>query len=570
MLHKESIALVSYFTRAYPRRSLLMVLCLLFAGLLEGISIAAILPLLDVLMEGSASGGALSALVYRALGFLGWQPSLGVLLALMVVAMSLKSFALWVAMRQVGYTIAHVAAELRLALIRALMKVRWGYFSSQPAGRFAHAISIEAYRASNAYYEVAIGIASLVQIVVYVVAAVLISWQVAILSMFFGGAMMFALRGFVRMTRKASFHQNELGKSLVVRLTDALQGIKPIKAMARENQLAPLLEAETKALNKSQRHVILAKESLKAFQEPIMILVLSIGMYISIRTGAIPFSSLMVLAFLFYRLATRSNMLQQAYQKMTIYEAGFVSMRNGILQAERERELDAGKKAAPALQDAIVFDHVCFGYNPAKPIFQDLSFVIPAKSFTAIEGPSGSGKTTIADLMIGLMQPQSGVVLVDGINLHEVTLHEWRKCIGYVPQEMFLFNDTVYNNVALNDPSISRDAVEQALRMAGAWSFVEPLQDGIDSVLGERGSCISGGQRQRIALARALVGKPKLLILDEATTALDAETERGICETLTQLASTITIVAISHQPAMTEAADIVLRLEDGVITQKKF
>lgn len=545
-----------------------MVLCLIAAGFLEGISIAVLVPLLDVLDAGSSSDSMINAFVVACFGFISLEPSLGWLLLIMVTGMTLKAGCLWFAMRQVGYTISNVAASLRLNMISALMKARWSYFSSQPAGRFAHAISIEAYRASNAYYEMAMGLSCLVQCLVYAVIAAFISCKVALGALLFGGVMMWLLRGFIRMTRKASFNENELGKSLVIRLTDALQGIKPIRAMAREDHLAPIMESETRDLNVSQRRVVVAKESLKALQEPIMILVLSLGIYFAIQRELMSMSALMVLVFVFYRLATRSNMLQQAYQKMTIYEAGFWSLRKGILQAEQSKEASEGKRKLTRLSEAIRFDNVAFSYSPPVAIFKHLSFEIFAGSFVAIEGPSGGGKSTLADLLTGLIKPNEGRILVDGADLADLDIHAWRRMIGYVPQEMFLFHDTIYRNISLNDDAITRLDVEQALKLAGAWAFVDALPDKIDTMVGERGSRMSGGQRQRIALARALVCRPSLLILDEATTALDPETEQAICHSLQALRGHVTIVAISHQPAIVRAADRVFRLEGGIIRSR--
>jgi ATP-binding cassette, subfamily C, bacterial len=149
------------------------------------------------------------------------------------------------------------------------------------------------------------------------------------------------------------------------------------------------------------------------------------------------------------------------------------------------------------------------------------------------------------------------------VPLTEIDPATWRRTIGYVPQEMLVFNDTIMRNVTLGDKSISREDVERALRLAGAWSFVEQKPDGLDQRMGERGGSLSGGQRQRIAIARALVWEPSLLILDEVTTALDPETERAICNTLRQLKGSTTILAISHQPAVREAADIAYAVQNG-------
>lgn len=188
---------------------------------------------------------------------------------------------------------------------------------------------------------------------------------------------------------------------------------------------------------------------------------------------------------------------------------------------------------------------------------------MPAGSLTTIIGPSGSGKTTIADLVIGLLRPQSGQILIDGVPLKEVDLKDWRHKIGYVPQENLLLHDTIAHNVTLGDPELKDPDVEYALRAAGAWGFVSDLPDGIYSTVGERGTKLSGGQRQRIMIARALAHRPQLLILDEATSALDPMNEAAVSQAMEGLRGDLTILAISHQKAMVKSADRVYRLEDG-------
>ena len=219
-------------------------------------------------------------------------------------------------------------------------------------------------------------------------------------------------------------------------------------------------------------------------------------------------------------------------------------------------------------QREIRFENVVFGYAE-KPVLDGVSLVIPAGGFVGIGGVSGAGKTTVADLIIGLAQPQQGHILIDGVSLTEIDLTAWRKQVGYVPQEMFLFHETIYNNVVLGDTSIGRAEVQEALRAAGAWEFVSRLPDGIDTVIGERGGRISGGERQRIAIATALVRKPRLLLLDEVTTALDPHTEAEICATLSRLSGQVTIVAISHQPALMNEVKTLYRLDRGQVEKVK-
>jgi ATP-binding cassette subfamily C protein len=265
--------------------------------------------------------------------------------------------------------------------------------------------------------------------------------------------------------------------------------------------------------------------------------------------------------YLIRRILKNIHKIQIEYQTMTGSESAYWSLQKKMLEAERAREETQGHQV-PVFKEGIRINQVTFGYDD-KSVLKNLNIDLPRGKFIAIVGPSGAGKTTVVDLVIGLLRPQQGEVYIDDRPMVEIDIYRWRRMIGYVPQETLLLHDTIFFNVTLGDESISEKDVEDALRAAGALDFVREMSDGMHTVVGERGGKISGGQRQRIAIARALVNKPRLLILDEATTALDPETEVAICDTLLELAGKVTILSISHQRAMLEAAEIAYRLEAG-------
>jgi ATP-binding cassette subfamily C protein len=268
------------------------------------------------------------------------------------------------------------------------------------------------------------------------------------------------------------------------------------------------------------------------------------------------------LAFLMARLMSQLGKVQRQYQNMMVAESAFWSLQDKIEDARKHRETAPGGKT-PTLDKGIRLEGVSFEYEKDLAVLQETSLSFPAGTFTTIVGASGTGKTTVVDLVIGLLQPQDGTVWIDDQPLTEIDLRRWRKMIGYVPQDTVLLHDSVRVNVTLGDPALDGDDVESALRAAGAWDFVSAMPQGMDSTVGERGGKLSGGQRQRIAVARALVQRPRLLILDEATSALDPESEMAIGRTLQQLGGKLTIVAISHQPALMKTADRTYRLQDG-------
>jgi len=369
-------------------------------------------------------------------------------------------------------------------------------------------------------------------------------------------------RRFFSASREAGRDQTRLTKSLSSQLVDILQGIKALKAMSREDLVWPLLEADTEGLNLAERRQVSAAEALKAFQEPILTLLLATGLYVLLVIMNQRLVSVLVLAFVFYRLMQHINTLQIRYQVMAVGESAFFSIREQIDQAHAQREVYSGTRDPGRIQDSIRIENVHFSYG-AEPVLRGVDLEIPAGTFVSVSGESGSGKTTLADLLVGLHEPSSGRIVVDGVPLDEIDMSQWRSRIGYVPQEMLLFHGTVLQNVTLGDESLTEEDARRALEMAGAWGFVQAKAGGLHRQLGEKGGLLSGGQRQRIAIARGLVTDPTLLILDEVTTALDPETEQEIATTLRELAGSVTIFSISHQPALREVSDVAYLMQKG-------
>lgn len=554
--------LYRYFLTAYPGRTALMVGLMVVAGFAEGVGVVALIPVLEFAEGGEGPSSRIGRAVVSVLEGMGIEPRLSVLLVGIVILITLKAFFLLLAKRQVGFTVARVTRDLRLQLMSAVLKVRWRYFSDRTIGQFTSAIIAEANRSAGAYREACNLLAAVVQMLAYLAIAAWISWKVALGTVVIGVVMARVFRRFVRASRSAGRDQTRHNRSLASRLIDVLQGIKPLKAMGREDLVWPLLETETEGLNIAQRRQVTASEGLKAFQEPLLTLLLAVGLFFVIEVGDQPLSSVLILAFVFYRLMQHINTLQNRYQTMSNGESAFISLLEELQDAKVAEEHLGGGRAPGTLTRGIEMKGVRFAYDE-RPVLDGVDLTIPAGSFLAISGESGSGKTTLADLVTGLYMPQEGEVLVDGVPLPELDLLAWRRRIGYVPQEMLLFNDTILRNVSLGDESVTRDQVVKALKMAGAWDFVAEKGEGVDHMIGERGGMLSGGQRQRIAIARALVRQPSLLILDEVTTALDPATEQAICNTLQGLGGKVTILSISHQPALREAADIAYLMREG-------
>jgi len=553
------------FFRAYPWPTLIMLLAMLFAGIAEGIGLSALLPLLNIAVNNNdelpGQHNILDNLFGGFLDVAGINPGIGAMLAIIVAALTLKSLLLLLANKQVGYTAAHVATDLRLKLLRAILKSRWEYFVSQPVGKITNTLATEAQRSSQAFVSGSFMIVFSIQTLVYGLVAVAISWKATLTSLAIGLLILAAANSLVRITRKAGKKQTRLMTALIVRLTDTLQSIKPLKAMARENEIDNVLTVETSQLNRALQRQVLGTAMLGGVQEVLLTIAIAAGMFFALEQLKIPFSTVLVLVLVLGRMLRQFSKVQREYQKVAIGESAFWSLQGAIEQALKTSEAP-GAGMTPSLKKGIRLDAVSLNYDKNK-VLDGLALEIPAGLLTTLIGPSGSGKTTLIDLITGLLQPRSGTILIDNTPLPELDMRAWRNMIGYVPQETQLLHDTVLHNVTLGDPELCEAQAEHALKAAGAWKFVSTMHGGINSIVGERGDKLSGGQRQRIIIARALVHRPKLLILDEATSALDPASEAEILDTLSRLRGELTLLAVSHRKALIDAADRVYRLEQG-------
>lgn len=557
------------FARAHPWHSVVMLLCLLVAAGAEAIGIASLMPLFSLLAgmdpatgDGSPPDGV-EAWMVSALASLGVSPSREAWLLVIPVAFTVRGGLVLLARREIGYTVARVVKDLRLRLIRALLSTNWSYYVQQRVGSFANAYSTEAMRASKAYLHGTWVVMLSMQIVVYVVMALLISWQVTVFAGMIGAVIVIVLGPLVATGRRAGRKQTRLFTQILSSITDILQGVKPLKAMAREDSVAPLLERGTRQMEKASRKQVFSREAIAALQEPIMVWMLSLGIFgmwvMNTRIAAMG-----VMLLLVNRTLDCINRAQRRYQRVAVQESAYWSLMRTIESAEQAKEVSTGGADA-TFEHAIELRNVTMRF-PGKTVFEDLSLEIPATGITAFTGPSGGGKTTIVDLVVGLLRPDAGEIFIDGRPLPEIDIARWRKQVGYVPQEMFLLHETVEMNVALGDVNAKRDDVIRALEKARAWEFVEELPDGVETTVGERGSALSGGQRQRIAIARAILHEPRLLVLDEATAALDPESEAKVWEAIHELRKRTAVLAISHQPALLEVADRVYQIESGRAT----
>ncbi|UIJ82068.1 type I secretion system permease/ATPase [Rhizobium leguminosarum] len=353
-------------------------------------------------------------------------------------------------------------------------------------------------------------------------------------------------------------------------LVEAVTGVQTLKAMAVEpqmqrrweEQLAGYVQASFRVLSLSNW----ASQSVQLVSKLVTAAVLFFGAKAVIE-GNLTVGELVAFNMLAGRVAQPVLRFAQVWQDF--HQARLSVARLGdILNTHPEPSFSPGKAALPALRGAVTFEHVTFRYRTDGPeILHDVNLTIPAGQMVGIVGPSGSGKSTLTKLVQRLYLPESGRLLVDGVDLSAVDVSWLRRQIGVVLQENVLFNRSIRDNIALADPGMPIERVIAAAQLAGAHEFILELPNGYDTPVGERGASLSGGQRQRIAIARALVMDPRILIFDEATSALDYESERIIQENMREISRNRTVLIIAHRLSAVRHADRILTIERGRLVE---
>lgn len=354
------------------------------------------------------------------------------------------------------------------------------------------------------------------------------------------------------------------------RLTESLGGVRVVKGYHAEEREAGVFAAGAQRLLQNVLKTLTAT-SLMSLSSVVMLgLVSAIIMFIGARqifaghmtVGGL-FSYTMLMGFLVAPVAQVAAIGTQITEAL----AGLDRTRE-VLEESREDKDPQRTIVLPAIKGEIVFDHVNFSYEPGKPVLDDVSFASQPGTVTALVGSSGSGKSTMIGLVAAFYKPTSGRVLVDGVDLSKVRLDSYRTALGVVLQDSFLFDGSIRENIAFSHPAATEEEIMQACRIAHVDEFAERFADKYDTVIGERGVKLSGGQKQRVSIARAVLANPRILILDEATSSLDSESEAYIQQGLRYLMEGRTTFVIAHRLSTIRQADQILVVEAGKIVER--
>jgi ATP-binding cassette, subfamily C, bacterial len=549
-----------------PRQRLLVVGGLFLSGVFELFGLWMIVPLLASVSGGREGKAGLVAALRTAVEAVGLPFHPATFLGLIVLGLTLKSATTIAVMRYVGELVPRIGRETQLRIVRGLLQARWGFYIRQPLGRLINATGSESAAGGECFLVLARILAALLETCLFLTVAAFISVELAALTLALAVLMFVSFARFVRQSREADREHRRKVRKMGSSLTDALAGIKPLRAMARTDRFTRSFERDAAELADALRKRVLSSEYASELQEPIVGTIVAVGFLYAATTASLAPHELVIMGILLVRTIKSVRPVQRGTRRFFQSYDQYRSLNRFLAEVEHAADVRHGC-ATPRFEEALTLEDVTFAHG-RRGVLEGFSLAVPRGRITTLAGRSGAGKSTVVDLVTGLHRPAAGRVAVDGEDLATLDLTAWRRMIGYVPQDVTLFHASILDNVSLWEEGATEEDVAAALVAAGAWPFVEALEEGVAYDVGERGQRLSGGQRQRIAIARALLFRPRLLIVDEATTGLDEATERGICATVRRLCDEegLTVLAVSHQAAWRAVADQVCRIaDDGTV-----
>lgn len=562
--------LASDINQRYHWRIPVLVSLMVAVALSEGLGMVLLLPLLNAVgISGQAGSGLLGSAIGGILAATGVGDSAYrmALLVLAVFALQLLLFLAqtwWVSRLQRDY-----GAQWQKHLFGVLLRARWSFISNLKLGAMTNQIAQETIRLSGAFLILAQLAAVALTAGVYVLFACLISWQVTLLMVGFAALLFLAVRGIGRRNYRIGLQLGPLSAELNVLLTEFLGGIKLIKATATEAVAEKRVALVVDELCIQHTWATFLPALVRAIFEFAAISGLCFLLVFGYSSLDIPAASMLVVLALFIRLLPRFNTLQQNIQLLATYVPAFSGAQRLARTAAAATEVAAvlpQAVQATARRDPLAIEIAAGGYDGVTTL-RDVRLTFPEAGVVGIVGESGAGKSTLVNCLLGLAEIQQGKIAFGGCEMHSVALSQWRRQIGYVPQETVLFNQSIRDNVAWGNPSADDRAVEEAARQALAHGFIMQQPAGYATVVGDQGSRLSGGQRQRLGIARALLCRPRLLVMDEATSALDSTSEAAVLETVENLRRNICVIMVAHRLATVRNADMIVVLRQGRVVE---
>jgi len=559
--------------KLYPWGIPVIVILGILSSLSEGLGISLFIPLLqgfDKTNSPGASGNNLLDFINQL--FLHFPPNNRIVIIALCIfgTIFLKNCISYSNTSLFSWLNSRIGHRLRSGIFNQLLSTSYSFLEGQESGNLLNTLATETWRTGQALGILVNIIICICTIFVFTTLLLLISWKLTLLVALGLGLISTTIQLVTRKVKNLGQQALEVNKILGNRMWEGLAGMKVIRAFGRESYEQERFDVASKEVRNTFLKLDMLSGVVNPLSEVLSVVLLLYILVVALLQDRAALPTLLTFIFILYRL-------QPQVKQLDSYRVGLMALTSSVedvmslLDRSDKPYIFSGRIPFEGLQKAISFESVTFRYNPQeKPAVQDISLCIPRGKTTAFVGPSGAGKSTLIGLLCRFYDVTEGEIYLDGCPLRQLNLESWRSRIAIVSQDIHMFSATIRENIAYGRLEATEDEIITAAKLANADEFISQFPYGYETKVGDRGIRLSGGQRQRIALARAIVRNPEILILDEATNALDTISENLIQEALNTLSENRTVIVIAHRLSTIEQADQIIVLEEGrVIEQGK-
>ncbi len=537
-------------------------------GLSEGVSIILLLPLLSrVGVAAGSSQGLVTGLINKSLAFVGATEPLSILAVIVVVAGS-----------QAGLTIAlnwwsvklarHYQSRRQLEMFSAFMRAKWNFIADRKAGEMTNAIVTESERLGRAFAISLSLIGSLVVAVIYLILSLLIAWQVSVSLIACAVVSALAMARLYRKGLAAGQSLAPLDAALQSALNEQFAGAKFIKASGIDDRASVLIEPLVNKLEAANTFAGAAPGTVRGVLEFAGLIGLAVILVLASEGMGVAAGNIVIVLALFGRMFPRLTAVQAQmhYLNGNLHAVEVIDQLQRAAEAEAERQDRPGETLKIDIPTSLSVRNLQVRLG-ARVVLDQVNVTLPIPGVLAVVGRSGAGKSTLVHTVLGLVDASAGSIRLGDYDLAAAPLRAWRRAIGYVPQETILFHASIRDNLTLVKPDATQAEIEIAARRAHAYEFIQAWPEGFATIIGDQGVKLSGGQRQRLGIARALLTNPSLLLMDEAMSALDTESEAELLRTIEDLRKEMGILIIAHRLAAVRMADTICVFEAGHVVE---
>lgn len=561
----------NYIFSRYKIQVILLVALGFFGAALEGIGVGAVIPALSFLLgNGSqAESGTISQTIKVFFDFFSIPFSFRYLLAMVATLFVGRAFILGI----FTYVRARIGAEFINAemadILSATLNARWPFLLKQKIGHVQNTIVSDVRRNANLLDAFTQVIQSFSGLIIYLMVALSIAPKVTLVTLGAGAALIIILRPLVRKTQSVNEQASIVDKQLSQHMTEHISGLKVVKASGEEHRVFEKAKEYLSLLRTLYVRNIVVHALGTIFIQPFSVVFVIIIFAFAYKTPGFNLAAFAATLYLIQKIFIYLQSGQGAIHSVSEllpYAANVVSFKRDLVD---NIEVEPKEHKPFKFDSSLQFNNVGFSYGQGSgAVLKNVTFTLKKGETIGLIGPSGAGKTSVADLFLRLFKPTAGEITLDGVDIQDINLREWRSRIGYVSQDIFLVNETIRHNIRFYEDALSQEDIERAAKQAHIYDFISSLPEGFDTIVGDKGVMLSVGQRQRIALARVLARRPEILVLDEATSALDNESELLVQKAINELHGTVTVFIIAHRLSTIMNVDKLLVLREGTIEEE--